>query len=481
MTDGNPFPCAEFSSQPYRTNYTQILTSDTIDATSYLCAVMWLDFDAKITSVNNTGNEKLTVEIFRQGAWSQLDELVNSSSTGWVSLHIRLLGILGESFQIRFIVHGNNSADIQHWQLDNIKLYGNCNRPGSLSLSPGYLNFTIKLNWIPPTCAQQFLTDFILDDESMEYGYRAPAGSLKWLGNKFIVGSQQYGCVHEIILYFSSIYGGSPQWLTVDLFDSTRSLIGSSSPFLVVNPDFWIVVPMNDIPYNGDFYTMVKFNSLPSESYVLGADEDGPNADKNLAWTIDSVGTWSTIGVPTAQPCVLLCRATVINYMDQSFNTADTNLIGYNVYRSGPNGPLQFIKRNQNPIPGTSYLDFVPGSSWEEWTYYVTALYQNLIDSSVLCEPSSDTSKFIYVGVQNELSNQSIIYPNPSVDEVFISTFFPVKKVEIYDLLGQIIYSTEIIETKFLKIDLTSFTKGIYLFRVATINGIHTEKVMITR
>ncbi|MDD4603471.1 MAG: T9SS type A sorting domain-containing protein [Bacteroidales bacterium] len=482
LTSGNPVPCAEFSSLPHRVNYSQALISDTIDATSYMCAVIWLDFDLKISSVNNTGMEKMTVEVYRQGAWSPIDEVVNSSSTGWVKHHVRILGILNDLFQIRFVAHGGNSADIQQWQLDNIHVYGSCNAPKHLWLYG--LHKYVQLDWSTPDCTQNDWNDLILDDGSMEYCYCTPADSLQWYGNKFLVGEQSYGFIQKISLYFVDSYflPGSPQTLTIDFFDSTRTLIGSSAPFLTNTPDDWINVPINNVPFNGDFYAMVKFNNLPGNPYCLAADETGPNVTKDLAWTINGAGVWSKIGLPLAQPCVFLCRASVFVYNDHSSETTDTNLIGYNVFRSSPDGAPPFVQCNTNPVTGNSYIDYTPSNypMWTGWNYYVTAVYMNLADSTVLCEPSSDTANIIVIGVRDERANFFSIHPNPAVEKVQIVATFPIIKVEVFDQLGQIVYSTGIKENNTLDIDLSFFARGVYVFRITTTKGIQTDKVVVT-
>lgn len=86
-----------------------------------------------------------------------------------------------------------------------------------------------------------------------------------------------------------------------------------------------------------------------------------------------------------------------------------------------------------------------------------------------------------YVGNITNLS----VYPNPSTDYLMVdltTSSDETIQLSLYDLLGKEVYSTtpvEITGNYTEKINVNNFSKGMYLLRVATTNGVTTKKVII--
>ena len=149
-TFGNPSPCADFSWQPTLTNYDLSLVSPTINAAPWTCATIWCDFDVMLVDQNATGDEKLELDILINDNWINKAELTNTVSTDWMLKHIDITAAKGQAFKVRFRANSANSADILHWYVDNIHLYGVCHAPETLS---GYQNQLITtLTWEAPEC-----------------------------------------------------------------------------------------------------------------------------------------------------------------------------------------------------------------------------------------------------------------------------------------------------------------------------------------
>jgi len=149
-TFGNPSPCADFSGQPALAGYDLSLVSPAISAVPWTCAAIWCDFDVRLADHNATGNEKLDFDILINGSWINKAGLTNTGSTEWMLEHIDITGVKGMAFKVRFRANGANSADILHWYVDNIHIYGVCHPPETLA---GYQNhFTTTLTWDAPEC-----------------------------------------------------------------------------------------------------------------------------------------------------------------------------------------------------------------------------------------------------------------------------------------------------------------------------------------
>ena len=73
------------------------------------------------------------------------------------------------------------------------------------------------------------------------------------------------------------------------------------------------------------------------------------------------------------------------------------------------------------------------------------------------------------------LDNSILIYPNPTHDKLTIQLSIPFEKVEITNLLGQLIYSTEVNDTAF-SIHVADYHSGIYFVRLIGEQGVVTKK-----
>lgn len=137
---------------------------------------------------------------------------------------------------------------------------------------------------------------YILDDGVFETGWRNSNVTLTaWFGTKFVVAES--GELTSIDLYGLEPQQGrvSERTLTVEIFDENRQLLGASKPFLLPGYD-WVNVPLDNIPYSGTFYAMVKWTANEEgETNYLGFDQDGPNANEGTDWYCDSNIGWSSI------------------------------------------------------------------------------------------------------------------------------------------------------------------------------------------
>ena len=436
---GNPAPTADFSWDPILHNYSAAFESPVLDASPYTCAKIWFDFDYKLVDRNGTSAEKLDCDVFWDNAWHTKTTLINQGSTNWIPQHIEVSQTKGKGLKVRFRAYGANSADILHWYVDNIHVYGICAPP--LTLAGDVADNDVTLTWGAPDCGVSGqLMDFIFDDGVWENGFVFYGGFEGWFGNQFPIASTLAGVLQVFHLYFIDNGTGSPQQLTIDVFDGSQTLVGSSDPFTCAPIDTWIDVPVADIPFTGMFYAMVHWNFTPAQSYFLATDETGPYVAQNLAYYFDGT-TWSTASsVMGTTGDVMLLRATAFVYSDlktveltpteaitgkpvslppsafgKANTTGDTHnhdvmgvsdspsdsstLIGYNVYRAHDTVVPVFAKI-AGPITATTYIDMnVP---YDDYLYYVTSNFNNSETGELLCESPSDTIQVsVIIGMNN--------------------------------------------------------------------------------
>jgi len=69
------------------------------------------------------------------------------------------------------------------------------------------------------------------------------------------------------------------------------------------------------------------------------------------------------------------------------------------------------------------------------------------------------------------------LYPNPVIDVVTVSSSEMMTKIEIVNMLGQMVYSNTIKETE-TQLDMTRYASGSYIIRVLTDDKVKTFKVI---
>jgi hypothetical protein len=521
---GNSAPCADFTWQPAIANYSHALTSEIIDASAWTCAAIWLDFDVKLIDQNNTGKEKLTVDLFYGGSWHQKLELTSNGSTGWVAKHIDIASVKGKSFRIRFVANGVNSADILHWYVDNIHAYGICKAPTALHATQDH--FTTTLTWTAPNCGAGGggqIMNFMFDDGTAESGV-TDNGEVAWLGTEFPISAAYDGVLKQFKMYWMANATGAPFTMKVDVYSAAHVLLGSSANFQIPSDD-WVTVTAPDIPFSGPFYAMVKWDNNPTATNYFGWDNNGPYAAQDYGWYRDAAGVWaklSTFGLGIGTGCFIIQAQALVgadlkevtlmpgaktipgatvpkNNLTKTNRTVDTHfygvmgietdasdsstLNGYNVYRTAETGLAPYTKLNASPVTATTYVDTYPSTLVSgTFRYYVTSLYKNSADNSLLCESSGDTIlvTFPALGVNELTSGQIMIYPNPATEVVNIKSDFTITSIDVMNFVGQTVYTNSNVETKTAKLNVTSFKAGVYFVKVSTSEGIRTVKITVT-
>ena len=192
-------------------------------------------------------------------------------------------------------------------------------------------------------------TTFIYDDSTAETGWGINPGFTDWIGNYFPLSQATSGILKSFDVYFINNVNGSEQKLSINVFNNTYQLIGSTSTF-DASAGHWISVPSADIPFSGPFYVMVKWLNVPGVSHYLGLDINGVNASQDLERYYDGVSfvKLSDPGLGGSQKGVFLVRAHAV-----------LNPIGIAELNTGD--PVQVF-----PLPAGKYIDITAN---EDLTY----------------------------------------------------------------------------------------------------------------
>ena len=523
---GNPAPCADFVWQPAIANYSQALTSEVIDASPWTCAAIWLDFDVKLIDRNNTGKEKLTIDLFYGGSWHQKLEITNNGSTNWISKHIDISAVKGKSFRIRFVANGVNSADILHWYVDNIHAYGICTP--ATTLAKAQSQFTTTLTWTAPNCVGSVPTQL--------------KKLFQWSGTPdngyFQAYNNAYGVVYDLATYpdasLNKIDFHHASWGTTGIWQykihvvdwTTFTELGTLGPLTTTGDDKWENnVPLGNIAGVGGKLIGIMLEPLSNSSTdaypCFSSDNVGPDGVSMFGplpnysgFAPSAIGDFLQnlwIEIPAGDKMELVQpRKVYVNELQSLVNTrvATSNknttgylitnqsaltdnttesdssvVVGYNVYRTAASGVAPYNKLNATPLSATTYVDVYPSTLVSgTFKYYVTVLYKNSADNQILCEPSTDTVtvQFPAVGM-NELTNgQIMIYPNPATEVVNMKSDYTITGIDVLNFVGQTVYTMSNVDAKTAKINVTTFKAGVYFVKVSTTEGIRTVKITVT-
>jgi len=123
----HPEPYAQFGFWPQQTNYSYSLVSDSI--WRHCLPVAWLKFDLSFSNFSSSTNENLAVEAWDGLSWTEVTTFSNQDypdgipwTTYTYDITDQLQGTFG--FKIRFRAWGEDTYNINWWDIDNIKVYG---------------------------------------------------------------------------------------------------------------------------------------------------------------------------------------------------------------------------------------------------------------------------------------------------------------------------------------------------------------------
>jgi hypothetical protein len=362
---------------------------------------------------------------------------------------------------------------------------------------------------------------FIFDDGTAENGWAINPGWTSWIGNEFPIASTYQGVIQSFDVFFYYTAPG-PDMLTIDIFDATQTVVGTSDPFNT--PDnTWATVLVNDVPFAGMFYGMVKWDMIGSASNYLGIDENGPFSADDYEWYYDGT-TWDKFSNMGYNAGVMLVRATALvggdlktvdlvagqkptghitttgalsqsnsyfdtkNYATSGVvdNNADSSqIIGYNVYRTDVGAQPPYNKLNASPVTATTYTDVIPNleANYGEYKYYVTSMFNDSQANTFLCEsPGSDTIliEFPAVGINDPSAGSILIYPNPATEVVNVKSEATISTIEVMNFVGQAVFTMNTVDSKTAKVNVTALRAGVYFVKVTTSEGVRTTKITVT-
>jgi len=510
---GHPMPAAEFTWDPILTDYSLALESYPMCAYGMTEGIIWLDYDLKLDAVQPTGEEMLNVQIWNWDSkvWSTVATYSNADgSFTWMSEHLNIRAqAINKVFRVRFQAAGVNSINILSWFVDNIHIYRTCE--GITGLTADAINngtgYGMKLDWIAPDDGS--IDEWIHWDDGVNGGNSIGTGAAA----EFDVAARwepaqltAYDGASVTEISFFPAEAAATYKVRVWIGAGAANLVVDQTVSNPVIGDWNTVMLTTPVPIDVTQELWVGYYINTTTGYPAGVD-DGPaidgygnmmnfggwqtlldiNPDLDFNWNIAAhVMTVTGVTMPMGKSVapyqngdVTFSHKTTAN-VHRVFTAGEESreLTGYNIYRSINGDPYQMI----DFTPEVTYLDTeVAPVIGGLYCYMVTAVWESATDQ---CESAFSTEECqIWTGIGDgeNASNQSFsLYPNPADDHVFITTTEELKRVTVYNALGQLVVD-QITTGKQYELTTTSYTIGVYMVRVETAAGVTTRTLTIQR
>jgi hypothetical protein len=244
-------------------------------------------------------------------------------------------------------------------------------------------------------------------------------------------------------------------------------------PFVVPDSN-WVTVDLDNVPFTGTFYAMVKWDYTAVGTNYLGYDNNGPHSSDYNDFLLMN-NSWITPANPSGcEDGIFLIRvtATVLSKKKQADAVDSTVLLGFNIYKADIAANSAFVKVNSAPVTDTSYTDILDCMA----SYYITTVFTTCeSDPSAILSAGCNT-----VGINiSKFSGNLKIDPNPASEYISISSDFPINAIKIMDLFGREQLNFNNIDNKEIRINLSGLADGIYLLIAQTRSGQAVQKVIV--
>ncbi len=509
---GNPAPAAEFHWSPIQTNYSMTLESYPLCAVGMTEGRIWFDFDLKLESVQPTGEEMLQAQVWNwdSQSWSTVATYSNvDGSFAWTSKHIDIKALaMDKVFKIRFLATGVNSLNILNWDVDNIHVYRACDGPAGLTAIGDGNQGGIVLNWTGPDTGE--IDEWIHWDNGVNAGNSIGTGAAaefdaaaRWDAaqltdyegasvTEIAFFPAEANCVYSVRVWMGPLAVN----MVVDQLVS-NPLIGQWNYVTLTTPvpvdvtqELWIGYHVNTQagypagvdagPAIDGYGDMMNFGGWQT---LL---EINPTLDFN--WNISGhLVTLAGVSMPLSKnitpvnnvPGMTFAANPNIDFVNHEFapGNGSRELTGFNIYRNKDGEGYVLLDFTAAP-PYVDNNDLIIGSNY---CYQVSAVWASETDQCESAFSNEACEVWTSIGEGNNSNAATFnMYPNPANEHVFITSSADLKRVTVYNALGQLVVD-EITTGKQYELNTASYTIGVYMVRVETATGVTTRTLTIQR
>ncbi|NTV84699.1 MAG: T9SS type A sorting domain-containing protein, partial [Bacteroidales bacterium] len=295
---------------------------------------------------------------------------------------------------------------------------------------------------------------------------------------RFVSNDPSNGTV-DLPVTFEVIPGGATQSVVLD-FEAQEDWSLTFDPWTAVDIDGGATYGFETVTFPHAYEPMafLAFNPATTEPPMTEDPEIQPHAGARFG------ACMATVPPPfnddwMISPQISLGTNSSITMWVKSY-TDDYGLEKYNVLVS---------TTDMNPGSFTSISGSTPMLApivWTEVNFDLSAYDGQTVYVAVQCVSEDafvfmldDVSIDFIVGTPEQAEEiEFSVYPNPVNDQLNITTDVEMTQVEIFNQLGQRVYS-QVVKNTYFDLNTSEFNSGVYYIRITTVNGVATEKVMV--
>lgn len=400
-----------------------------------------------------------------------------NSVNGWYLIDYLIPeGVVGVKYFIFKAIskYGNNQY------LDNFHIEFLCPTPSNLTVS-NVLTTEASLSWQSNLSNNAFILDYKKSNDTNW------TSILNITGNNFILSNLQQNQTYYARLRALCDTAGMSANTNMVTF---TTLVECLPPTFIQIPDSFITDSTATV-----FWNHAPFFNLYEVSYKLVADVDWilDTTDHNF-YVIHNLIPNQQYQVRTKTICSVLNSTQTPNvyfstkcYFPESFSvveqsiTATSARLEWHRIANETEWVLNYKKEiDQNWLPVTIQDTFYQFNNLEPNTTYLARI-QSLCgtNGSVFSNPVSFTTLVLGMD-QNVLSGYISVLPNPTNDYIEIMCkreFCEISRIEIVNSIGETLYAEESSNSQ-LKVDLSSFTSGLFFIKIQTNLGLWSTKIV---
>jgi len=211
-------------------------------------------------------------------------------------------------------------------------------------------------------------------------------------------------------------------------------------------------------------------------------DIDNPNANKSASDGGLKLGYAYSMAVDTIYAAIkLLSNNTFQNYSIDLDGSGGVDLSGADYSTSEKYTTMSSNRLNSGGVLGSDVAHVVSAGGFNLLPGQIETVAFAIIagDSLLDIQNSAVAAQFEYDNnplFVNKFTKEQewLIYPNPTTGVLFVSTSQQIEKIEVKNLLGETIFSSQ-----FPEVDITNLAKGIYIVEVITPNTRFKQKIVL--
>jgi photosystem II stability/assembly factor-like uncharacterized protein len=296
---------------------------------------------------------------------------------------------------------------------------------------------------------------------------------------RFISNDPSNGQV-DLPVTFEVLEGGSVQTVGLD-FEAQEDWSLTFDPWTVVDVDGSGTYGFETVEFTHNYEPMafIAFNPATTIPPMTDDAEIQPHSGVRFGACMASADPTYLNDDWLISPQIALGMNSNITLWVKSY-TPQYGLERYNILVSTTdNEPESFTS-----ISGPSYME--APEVWTEVSYDLSEFDGQTVYVAIQCVTADafifmvdDISISFTVGTPEQAQEiEFAVYPNPVTDHMNIVSGVEMTQVDIFNQLGQKVFSQVIKDTNF-NLNTSAFNSGVYYIRITTGNGIATEKVMV--